>query len=66
MGIIKLGNISFNSEAFKDVLKEDFIQCYRGQLDGIDIEQAFEIIQKENAKTEIKEEKKTEKAPKKK
>jgi hypothetical protein len=64
---MKIGNISFNLEAVKDISKEDFIQHYRGLLDGVDIEQAFEKIQNElnkNKPTEEKEE--TKKAPKKK
>lgn len=51
---MKLGNSHFEPSQFKDWDKEKFIQCYRGKLDGIDIEKAFNLIQKENSKNEVK------------
>jgi len=61
---MQIGNISFNLESIKDISKDEFIKLYRGQLDGADINDAFELIQKELNKTETKEEIK--KAPRKK
>jgi len=51
---MQLGNTYFEPSHFKDWTKEQFIQCYRGKLDGIDIETAYNLIQKENSKNEVK------------
>jgi DNA-binding protein Fis len=61
---MQIGNISFNLESLRGISKEDFVQHYRGSLDGADINEAYELIQKELNKTETKEEIK--KAPKRK
>lgn len=40
---MKIGNISFNPEAFKDYTKEQFFEEYKGKL-VIDKEQVWEAI----------------------
>jgi hypothetical protein len=63
--MVKLGNTTFECEDFKGWDKEKFIQCYRGVLDGIDISEAFDLIQNELNKNAPNEETKTKKkAPK--
>lgn len=63
---MKIGNISFNLDSIRGISKEDFIQRYQGQLDGIDISEAYEKLQTELNKTEEKPEEKQIKTPKKK
>jgi hypothetical protein len=60
---MKVGNMHFNLDVLKDVSKEEFIQCYRGKLDGIDINEAYEIIQNELNKDKPKQETKQNKKP---
>ena len=49
---MKIGNISFNLDSVRGMSKEDFIQLYRGSLDGVDIDEAFEQLQNELNKNE--------------
>jgi hypothetical protein len=61
--MLKLGNTTFICEDLRGWDKEKFIQCYRGVLDGIDISEAFDLIQNELKKNEPKEEIKETKKP---
>lgn len=63
---MKIGNISFNCSELRGCTKEEFIQRYRGQLDGADINEAFELLQIELSKTGPAETKETIRTPKRK
>ena len=41
---MKLGNISFNREAFADVSFDEFCKGYAGKLQGYDIGAAFQAL----------------------
>lgn len=44
---MKIGNVSFNPEAFKDYTKEQFFEEYKGKLE-IDKEQVWDMIYRAN------------------
>jgi hypothetical protein len=57
---MKIGNISFNPESFDSFNEQQFKQMYRGKLDGIDINDAWNMIEKLQTK-EVKNETKKKK-----
>lgn len=44
---MKIGNISFNPEALKDLTREEFYNLVKGNID-IDKSEAWEMLQKAN------------------
>jgi len=46
MAQIKIDNTSFNTDAFKNVSKEDFIAMYKGRV-SFDLNNAWALIEKE-------------------
>lgn len=57
---MKIGDVQFNVDAFKDTSEEEFILLLKGKPIGIDIREAYKLIRTQ------KEEIKPKKAPKRK
>jgi hypothetical protein len=54
---MKIGNISFNPESFDSLNEKQFKEMYRGKLDGVDINDAWNMIEKLQTKKEDKKKK---------
>jgi len=52
MAQIIIGNTSFNSEAFENISKEQFIAMYKGKVE-VDLNNAWELISNEFPKEKI-------------
>lgn len=48
---MKIGNISFNPEVFKDFTKEEFFEVVKGHI-NIDKEEAWKLVCEANGSTE--------------